>query len=335
MMSAAPSDEERAAVDELLGPPDTGWVGGERAAGRRAAVRSRGPCGPGPARPPAPGAPRPAVPRRVDQRGRPDLRLPTPDRASGRGVRGRDVLRHVQRRTAAEVGGPRLRRPRLPHRRRHALHGAGGFVRSRRDRRSGRRHHVGPEPVPGDVRAGPRRARPARRARCGRLVVRQRVGRTGPEPARGWRARPGVRATDRPRRRLRPADLGRGARIGAPLAAPGGTGRPVVDRRLPGPRRLRGLATSPRARSRRGRPGGHRREAHGPWGSGVPDGGQVEGRRRAARAAALLHLQRRRVRAGDVQGSRGDGAGSVRGDRGAHDRRLRDGLRPGLHLHPR
>ena len=33
LMSAAPTDEERAAVDELLGRPDTGWVGGEREAG--------------------------------------------------------------------------------------------------------------------------------------------------------------------------------------------------------------------------------------------------------------------------------------------------------------
>jgi NADH-quinone oxidoreductase subunit F len=33
LMSAAPTEEERAAVDELLGPPDTGWVGGERGAG--------------------------------------------------------------------------------------------------------------------------------------------------------------------------------------------------------------------------------------------------------------------------------------------------------------
>ena len=32
-MPAEPSDAERAAVDELLGPPDTGWVGGERGAG--------------------------------------------------------------------------------------------------------------------------------------------------------------------------------------------------------------------------------------------------------------------------------------------------------------
>ena len=30
LMAAAPTDEERAAVDELLGPPDSGWVGGER-----------------------------------------------------------------------------------------------------------------------------------------------------------------------------------------------------------------------------------------------------------------------------------------------------------------
>jgi NADH-quinone oxidoreductase subunit F len=33
LMSAAPTDEEQAAVDELLGRPDTGWVGGEREAG--------------------------------------------------------------------------------------------------------------------------------------------------------------------------------------------------------------------------------------------------------------------------------------------------------------
>jgi NADH-quinone oxidoreductase subunit F len=32
-MSAEPTDEERSAVDELLGPPSTGWVGGEREAG--------------------------------------------------------------------------------------------------------------------------------------------------------------------------------------------------------------------------------------------------------------------------------------------------------------
>jgi NADH-quinone oxidoreductase subunit F len=33
LMSAAPTDEERSAVDELLGAPDTGWVGGEREPG--------------------------------------------------------------------------------------------------------------------------------------------------------------------------------------------------------------------------------------------------------------------------------------------------------------
>jgi NADH-quinone oxidoreductase subunit F len=33
LMSAASTDEERAAVDDLLGSPDTGWVGGEREAG--------------------------------------------------------------------------------------------------------------------------------------------------------------------------------------------------------------------------------------------------------------------------------------------------------------
>jgi NADH-quinone oxidoreductase subunit F len=33
LMSAQPTEEERSAVDELLGPPSTGWVGGEREAG--------------------------------------------------------------------------------------------------------------------------------------------------------------------------------------------------------------------------------------------------------------------------------------------------------------
>jgi NADH-quinone oxidoreductase subunit F len=30
LMQAAPTDEERTAVDEVLGPPASGWVGGER-----------------------------------------------------------------------------------------------------------------------------------------------------------------------------------------------------------------------------------------------------------------------------------------------------------------
>src|SRR4030042_1874303 len=31
LMSAVPTAEERAAVDRVLGPPETGWTGGERA----------------------------------------------------------------------------------------------------------------------------------------------------------------------------------------------------------------------------------------------------------------------------------------------------------------
>ncbi|MGZ5354203.1 MAG: NADH-quinone oxidoreductase subunit NuoE family protein, partial [Actinomycetota bacterium] len=32
LMTATPTDDERAAVDEVLGPPETGWTGGERGA---------------------------------------------------------------------------------------------------------------------------------------------------------------------------------------------------------------------------------------------------------------------------------------------------------------
>jgi NADH-quinone oxidoreductase subunit F len=38
-MDAVPSDEERAAVDDLLGPPDSGWEGGERDAATRRTAR--------------------------------------------------------------------------------------------------------------------------------------------------------------------------------------------------------------------------------------------------------------------------------------------------------
>ena len=65
----------------------------------------------------------------------------------------------------------------------------------------------------------------------------------------------------------------------------------------------------------------------GRGGAAFPTGTQVGGGRGAAGAAALPRLQRRRVRAGDVQGPRAHGAGSVRADRGDGDRRARDRLR--------
>jgi len=42
LMDAAPTDQERAAVDELLGPPDTGWEGGVRDAAAETRVHRGG-----------------------------------------------------------------------------------------------------------------------------------------------------------------------------------------------------------------------------------------------------------------------------------------------------
>ena len=128
-----------------------GSVGSARPASRRRFARG-GRRRPGAAGPVASRAARAAVRRRMDQRGRPELHLPATDRASGRGVRRRDVLRDVQRRTAAEDGRARLRRPRLPIWKAIALcteleasfGPPGPSVR-------GRHGHVGAEPVPGDV----------------------------------------------------------------------------------------------------------------------------------------------------------------------------------------
>ena len=80
-----------------------------------------------------------------------------------------------------------------------------------------------------------------------------------------------------------------------------------------------------RARASSGRRGdrarSRRRGLLGRGGAAFPTGAQVGGGRAPARAAALPRLQRRRVGAGDVQGPRADGGGSVRARRGDGDRR--------------
>ena len=110
-------------------------------------------------------------------------------------------------------------------------------------------------------------------------------------------------------------------RIAAALLRPRRRRRSGVARRLPGARRVRGPA--PRARDRAG--GGHRRgdglEAGGPRRRRLPDRAQVGGGRRPAGPAALPRVQRRRVRARDVQGPRAAGGRPVRGRRGDDDRR--------------
>ncbi len=111
--------------------------------------------------------------------------------------------------------------------------------------------------------------------------------------------------------------------------------RSNVARRLPGARRVRGAPAGGRARIRRRDPRAQGLEAPRPRRRGVPGRREVGGGREAAGPPALLHLQRRRIRARHVQGPGADGARSVRRPRVAHDRRLRDGLREGVHLHPR
>ena len=212
--------------------------------------------------------------------------------------------------------------------------------RARADRRPaehgrGRRRRVlGAQPVPRHVRTCPGGPGPARGRRGGRRV-RSRDRDAGPEPAHRRHARGGVRAAERPGGRVRAPDVGRRCPVRPAAAAARRRGGPELDRRLPGARRVRGAAARSRARAGGHDPRDHGRQADGPRRRGVPDRGEVEGGRRAARAPALLHLQRRRIRARHVQGPGRDGAGSVRGGRGAHDRRVRHGMRARLHLHPR
>ncbi len=109
------------------------------------------------------------------------------------------------------------------------------------------------------------------------------------------------------------------------LAARAGRRRgPVVARGLPGQRRLRGADASARHRGRRRHRRGHGIEADGPRRRRVPDRPQVGRGRDAARTAALPGLQRRRIRARDVQGPGAARGRPVRGRRGDDDRGLRD-----------
>ena len=154
-------------------------------------------------------------------------------------------------------------------------------------------------------------------------------------------------------RAVAPADADRSARFAArrarARAAPGagaasrrratpassGVGRPHIAARLPGARRVRRVGARDRARPRRRHPAGDRRAPARSWGRGVPDRSEVAGGGRPAARAEVRRVQRRRIRAGHLQGPRADGERSVRDHRGAHDRRARDRRGDGLPLHPR
>ena len=285
LTSAVATDEERAAVDALLGPPETGWVGGERDGG----VETRFARGGRVARErrdlllPALHALQSGA--RMDQRGRAELRLPAPDRPAGRGVRGRDVLRDVQRRAAAEDGGARVRRPRVPGRRRRPLRRAGANRRPAEHGRVRRGGLVGAEPVPRHVRTGPRGPRPA----CGRArgrCVRSRDRDADPERAHGRHARGGVRSAERPDRRVRAPDVGRRLAV-RPAAACGASASSIRRRsttigRTAGTRRCAAPTSSdPRDVIREVTDA----KLMGRGGAAFPTGREVEGGRRAVRAS--------------------------------------------------
>ena len=242
LTSAAPTDEERAAVDDLLGPPETGWVGGPREAGaeRRFARSGRAAREQRDLLLPALHALQSGV-GWISEGGLNYVcqRLTVPP-AEAYGVatfyamfsvepRPKTVV-HVCDDLACRVGGDTL------------CAELERTVGPPGDASEAPASHLGAEPVPGDVRARARRARssapaPARRTR--------RSGTRRPrrsERARGRGARPGVRATDGSGRRLGSADLGPRTRRRTPSAPAGGAGRPVLDRRLSRPRRLRGAA---------------------------------------------------------------------------------------------
>ena len=206
-----------------------------------------------------------------------------------------------------------------------------------RGRRAGR--VLGAQPLPGAVRARARGAPPAR-------------GRARPQPGPGaprttcWprRARPA------PGRPTRPTPSFADTRVSAPQTGPGGTlpgGEPlrllrrigVVDpASLDDYRAHGGYAALRRAIDLGPDAGDHRARglvAHRPRRRRVPHRREVGGRRRRPRAPALPGVQRRRVRARDVQGPRAHGGRPVRAHRVDDDRRLRHRRAHRLPLHPR
>ena len=243
------SPAERAAVDAVLGPADSGWRGGgarSRDRGPRGARRARRPE---PPRPAAAGAPRAPGPGRPDHASRAELRLPAAVRAARRGLRRRHVLRAVRDEAAAAGRRPRLRRHRLPARRRR------GRLRATSSGRSG---------PPARRRATARSAGCAARAsalcerapaamftiageHAGRARPSRRSTRRASSPASSARRAPRAAARRRRRRRLDgpgrdprggPRVRAAGRRAAAPAPPPGRHGRPDVARRLPRAPRL-------------------------------------------------------------------------------------------------
>ena len=155
-----------------------------------------------------------------------------------------------------------------------------------------------------------RRARGLRQRRTRR---RTRSGRAGFETVAERPPRPP--GLPRRGRRAPLADLAAAGEL-----RPGRGGRPDVDRRLRGPRRLGRAPPGPVALPRRGRPGGHRLRAAWPRRRGLPGRHQVEDGPADAVRPEVRGLQRRRGRLRDLRRPDAPRGRPLHPDRG-HDHR--------------
>ena len=199
------------------------------------------------------------------------------------------------------------------------------------------------------VEAFEQRARPARRrddrrvhAADGRVPRRLRLGDgrgcEQPAPAareRGRRARDRGGAAREPFRRPRRSGMATAPTELVFAGTDGGAVTKIADYEAVG--RLHCAREGARDDARRGDRRAERVEPARPRWRLLPDGPQVELRAeaRAAPEAALPRHQRRRVRAGHLQGPRDHAARPLPLPRGRSDRRARDRVEARLHLHPR
>ena len=298
------------------------WEGGARV-GRHRRRTPSGRTRRAPAPPAAAGAARGAGARRLDQPGRARA---TSARGSTCRPRRPTAWRRFYALLRVEPRPPRvaarLRRHRLP------LRG-----RRRADRRLEQRARPGgrvaatggdlaAQPVPRPVRAGAGRAADRRRraSRASTVLAPVDVADGAARRSTATRVAPPT---------FRAAAAGRRARAAAAARASAASTRAASTTTAP-----RGGYEALRRAFELG-PAGVIREVKdsklvGRGGAAFPTGRKWEAVARAAGAAALPGLQRRRVRAGHVQGPRADRGRPVRGHRGDDDRRLRDRLRARL-----
>ena len=304
LLDAEPTDEEREALDAFLGPPASGWDGGERDPERDAHTAFGGHAARARRHLLLPAFH--AIQSRVGWISEGALnyvceRLSIPP-ADAYGVASFYAL--LVHRPATEARPARLRRHRLPLQGgRQAVRGAGAHrrpglpprPRRRPHRDSRRRRRVAAEPVPRTLRSGAGGAASRSRAR------RRWSGLFGQvDAAKAAR----VLAGDLAREHGTPSAAAASGRARAATAPARERRRSEQPRRLPGTRRLRGAPDGARPRARRHHPRSHRRQAAGSRRRRVPDrpqvgrGGAPAGRARTTSSATPTSPSRARSRTG-------------------------------------